>query len=55
MKMLPRRFPQDRRRNPKRWAEAGVFDALAQSHRPGAAIYEWGAPVTLTSWTSPSG
>ena len=45
MKVLPRRFPTHRRRNPKRWAEAGVFDALAQSHRPGAAIYEWGAPV----------
>ena len=45
MKMLPSRFPQDRRRDPKRWAEAGVFDALAQSHRPGAAIYEWGAPT----------
>ena len=45
MKMLPRRFPRHRRRNPKRWAEAGVFDALARSRRPGAAIYEWGASV----------
>ena len=45
MKMLPRRFPQDRRRDPKRWAEGSVFDALAQSHRPGTALYEWGAPT----------
>ena len=45
MKMLPSRFPTHRRRDSKRWAEAGVFDALAQSHRPGAAIYEWGAPT----------
>ena len=45
MKMLPKRFPQERRRDPKRWAEASVFDALARSRRPGAAIYEWGAPV----------
>ncbi len=45
MKMLPKGFPRHRRRNPKRWAEAGVFDTLAQCRRPGAAIYEWGAPT----------
>ena len=45
MKILPGRFPAHRRRDPKRWAEASVFDALAQSQRQGTAIYEWGAPV----------
>ena len=43
MRLIPERFPQERRRNPKRWAEARVFDALARSGHQGCAIYEWGA------------
>ena len=45
MKMIPERFPKERRRNPKRWAEARVFDALAQSGRVGCTLYEWAAPA----------
>ena len=44
MKLIPERFPQERRRNPKRWAEARVFDTLARSGLEGCAIYEWGSP-----------
>ena len=38
MKMIPERFPKERRRDPKRWAEARVFDALAQSNYRGCAL-----------------
>ena len=40
----PEQFPQERRHDPKRQAEAAVFDALAGSDRSGHALYEWGAP-----------
>ena len=40
----PEQFPQERRHDPKRQAEAAVFDALASSDRCGHALYEWGAP-----------
>ncbi len=40
----PEQFPQERRNDPKRRAEAIVFDTLAQSQRPGHALYEWSAP-----------
>ena len=40
----PEQFPKERRHDPKRQAEAAVFDALAGSDRSGHALYEWGAP-----------
>ena len=40
----PKKFPQERRDDPKRQAEAEVFDALAACESPGYARYEWGAP-----------
>ena len=40
----PEQFPQERRHDPKRQAEAAVFDALAGSNASGHALYEWGAP-----------
>ena len=40
----PKEFPLERRADPKRRAEATVFDALAGSGASGHALYEWGAP-----------
>ena len=39
MRML-NEFPEHRRTNPKRQAEMQVYDKLAGSDAPGAAIYE---------------
>ena len=39
----PKKFPQDRRADPKRRAEAIVFATLADCQRAGHVIYEWGA------------
>ena len=44
MIITPEQFPEERRNDPKRQAEAAVFDALAQSQRAGHAHYEWSAP-----------
>ena len=44
MIITPEQFPDERRHDPKRRAEAIVFDTLAQSQRAGHAIYEWSAP-----------
>ena len=44
MIISPEQFPIERRTDPKRQAEAAVFDALAGSDRCGHALYEWGAP-----------
>ena len=40
----PQEFPEERRRDPKRRAEATVFDTLAECQRAGHVLYEWGAP-----------
>ena len=40
----PEQFPEERRHDPKRRAEAAVFDTLAECRRAGHFIYEWGAP-----------
>ena len=37
----PEQFPPDRRADPRRRAEARVFDAIRASNQPGFAIYEW--------------
>ena len=37
----PDQFPPDRRADPRRRAEARVFDAIQSSDRSGLAIYEW--------------
>ena len=39
----PELFPDERRHDPKRRAEATVFDTLAECQRAGHALYEWGA------------
>ncbi len=44
MIITPEQFPDERRKDPKRRAEAVVFDALAESDHCGHALYEWGAP-----------
>ena len=44
MKMQPQEFPEERRRDPKRRAEATVFDILLACLHAGYVIYEWGAP-----------
>ena len=44
MIITPKEFPLERRTDPKRQAEAAVFDALAGSNASGHALYEWGAP-----------
>ena len=44
MIITPEQFPIERRNDPKRQAEAAVYDALAESDTSGHAIYEWGAP-----------
>ena len=52
----PQQFPPDRRADPRRRAEARVFDAIQASDRPGFAIYEWqrnpGSPqLDFAIWT----
>ena len=44
MIITPEQFPIERRNDPKRRAEAAVFDVLAESDRCGHALYERGAP-----------
>ena len=44
MIITPKEFPLERRADPKRQAEASVFDALAGSAASGHALYEWGTP-----------
>ncbi len=44
MLTTPEQFPQERRRDPKRRAEAAVFDALSGCYASGHVLYEWGAP-----------
>ena len=41
MRMYPRDFPPDRRKDPKRRAERHVYEALAGCGRPGFVYYEW--------------
>ena len=41
MQMHPTTFPLDRRNDPKRRAEARVFDEISGSRLPGFAHYEW--------------
>ena len=41
MQTYPEQFPQDHRTDPKRQAEARIFDAIQASCRPGFAYYEW--------------
>ena len=41
METYPTNFPPDRRNDPKRRAEARIFDELRRSHLPGFACYEW--------------
>lgn len=41
METHPETFPPDRRKDPKRQAEARVFDELRRSRLPGFAYYEW--------------
>ena len=41
MQMHPTTFPLDRRNDPKRRAEARVFDEISGSRLPGFAYYEW--------------
>ena len=56
----PDQFPPDRRADPRRRAEARVFDAIQSSDRPGLAIYEWqrnpGSPqLDFAIWTQGGG
>ena len=41
MQTYPEQFPPDHRTDPKRQAEARIFDAIQASCRPGFAYYEW--------------
>ena len=41
MQTYPEQFPPDHRTDPKRQAEARIFDAIQASSRPGFAYYEW--------------
>ena len=41
MQVHPDQFPADRRADPRRRAEASVFDAIQANGQPGVAIYEW--------------
>ena len=41
MQIYPEQFPQDHRTDPKRQAEARIFDAIQASCQPGFAYYEW--------------
>ena len=43
VKISPKRFSQERRRDPKRRAESRVFGPPAQRNRRGCALDEWGA------------
>ena len=40
----PKKFPQERRADPKRRAEVIVFDTLEECQRAGYVIYKWAAP-----------
>ena len=56
----PDQFPPDRRADPRRRAEARVFDAIQSSDRSGLAIYEWqrnpGSPqLDFAIWTQGGG
>ena len=56
----PEQFPPDRRADPRRRAEARVFDAIQSSDRAGLAIYEWqrnpGSPqLDFAIWTQGGG
>ena len=56
----PQQFPPDRSADPRRLAEARVFDAIQSSDRPGLAIYEWqrnpGSPqLDFAIWTQGGG
>ena len=56
----PEQFPPDRRADPRRLAEARVFDAIQASDRAGLAIYEWqrnpGSPqLDFAIWTQGGG
>ena len=56
----PEQFPPDRRADPRRRAEARVFDAIQSSDRSGLAIYEWqrnpGSPqLDFAIWTQGGG
>ena len=56
----PEQFPPDRRADPRRRAEARVFDAIQSSDRTGLAIYEWqrnpGSPqLDFAIWTQGGG
>ena len=56
----PQQFPPDRRADPRRRAEARVFDAIQSSDRSGLAIYEWqrnpGSPqLDFAIWTQGGG
>ena len=56
----PQQFPPDRRADPRRRAEARVFDAIQASERPGFACYEWqrdpGSPqLDFAIWTQGGG
>ena len=41
MQIYPEQFPQDHRIDPRRQAEARIFDAIQASCQPGFAYYEW--------------
>ena len=41
MQTYPAQFPQDHRTDPRRQAEARIFDAIQASCQPGFAYYEW--------------
>ena len=41
MQTYPEQFPQDHRTDPRRQAEARIFDAIQASCQPGFAYYEW--------------
>ena len=56
----PQQFPPDRRADPRRRAEARVFDAIQSCDRSGLAIYEWqrnpGSPqLDFAIWTQGGG
>ena len=41
MQIYPEQFPQDYRIDPRRQAEARIFDAIQSSCQPGFAYFEW--------------
>ena len=55
IQFIPREFPEQRRRDPKRRAEAEVFDALCNMGKDGRGIYEFryrpdGQQVDVALW-----